>query len=266
MTCAHRTSRQTAPAPLRRSSFAPRNRCTAALFACAAFVLVAIAGCDHSPGKPGAGPLVQRPEQVLNFPTLYAQNCAACHGVNGRSGAAISLNNAVYLAIAGAANIQQITANGVPRTAMPPFAKSAGGMLTDQQIAALTNGMIAAWGKPDALNGQSAPPYATSTPANAAQGRQTFTAYCAQCHGTDGSGGHSPGNIVTGSLVDPSYLALTSDQDLRSFILAGITEQGTHDWISYSPSHPLTDADTTNLVTWLTSHRVAAPGQPYKQQ
>lgn len=265
MTCARRPSRQMAPVQLRRSSFAQKRR-TAALFACAVLVVVATAGCDHAPGKPSPGPLAPRPDQVLSFPDLYAQNCAACHGVNGQNGAAISLSNPVYLTIAGAANIQRITANGVPSTAMPPFAKSAGGMLTDHQIAALTNGMVAAWGKPDALNGQTAPPYASSTPANAAQGRQAFVAYCAQCHGTDGSGGHAPGNIVTGSLVDPSYLALTSDQGLRSFILAGITEQGTHDWRSYSQSHPLTDADTTNLVTWLTSHRVAAPGQPYKQQ
>lgn len=233
--------------------------------AIAFIVTLGLTGCNHAPGKPGATPLVQRPEKILDFPTLYAQNCTACHGVNGKNGAAISLNNPVYLAIAGAGNIQRITASGVPNTAMPAFAKSSGGTLTDAQIAALTNGMIAAWGKPDALNGQTAPLYVAAIKGNAAQGQQAFTTYCGQCHGADGSGGHAPGNIVTGSLVDPSYLALVSDQGLRSFILAGTTEQGSHDWRSYSPAHPLTDSDAANLVAWLASHRVAAPGQPYKQ-
>lgn len=236
-----------------------------ALLVAAASAALANSGCNRAPGKPGSAPLVPRPEQVLDFPTLYAQNCAACHGANGRNGAAISLNNPVYLAIAGAANIQRMTANGVPSTSMPPFAKSAGGMLTDQQIAALTNGMIATWGSQSALAGQPPPAYASAAPGNASQGLQAFTTYCAQCHGADGSGGHAPGNVVTGSLIDPSYLALISDQGLRSFILAGAAEQGAHDWRSYSPTHQLTDADAANLVAWLATHRVAAPGQPYKQ-
>jgi len=242
------------------------TRVTWAARAAIAFVVIlGLAGCDHAPGKPGVTPLVQHPEQVLDFPTLYAQNCTACHGVNGKNGAAISLNNPVYLAIAGAGNTQRITANGVPNTAMPAFVKSAGGMLTEQQITALTNGMIAAWGKQDTPNAETAPLYADATNGNAGQGQQAFIAYCGQCHGADGSGGHAPGNIITGSLVDPTYLALISDQGLRSFILAGATEQGAHDWHSYSPAHPLTDADVTNLVAWLTGHRVVAPGQPYKQ-
>lgn len=248
-------------APRYCRSFSSRVR--AAAFALLATLAVCSSGCTRAPGRPGLPP--PRPEQVLDFPALYAQNCASCHGVNGQNGAAISLNNPVYLAIAGAANIQRITADGVPNTAMPPFAKSANGMLTDQQIAALTNGMMAAWDKPDALAGQSPPPYASASTGNAAQGQQAFAAYCAQCHGADGSGGHAPGNVTTGSLVDSSYLALISDQGLRSFILAGVTEQGPHDWRSYSPTHPLNDADAANLVAWLTSHRVAAPGQPYVQ-
>ena len=44
-------------------------------------------------------PVFQRPEQVLAFPTLYTQNCTACHGENGKNGAAIPLANPVYLAL-----------------------------------------------------------------------------------------------------------------------------------------------------------------------
>ncbi len=238
-----------------------RNSATPWLLACI-FSLTAT-GC-HAPGKPGPEPEVPRPEQVLDFATLYRQNCSSCHGENGKDGAAISLANPVYLAIAGAANIQRVTAAGVPGTAMPPFGKSAGGMLTDQQIAALAQGMEQKWGNSAALAGQTSPPYADGAPGNPAHGQQAFATYCSRCHGAAGTGATANG-VVTGSLVDPSYLALITDQGLRSIILAGQTEQGPHDWRSYSTTHPLTDAEIADTVAWLASHRTATPGQVYKQ-
>src|ERR1700746_1402322 len=87
-------------------------------------------GCSRIPGRPGPGPEVPRPESVLNFSTLYKANCAACHGEHGREGAAISLATPVYLAVAGEDTLRQIVGNGVPGKLMPPFARSAGGMLT----------------------------------------------------------------------------------------------------------------------------------------
>src|ERR1700682_5051377 len=111
----------------------------------------ALAGCRRIPGRPGPGPEVVRPEQVLDFPTLYKANCAACHGENGRDGVAISLANPVYLAVAGEDGLRQITAKGVPGTLMPAFAKSFGGMLTDQQVSVLAHAMTVQWGKANLL-------------------------------------------------------------------------------------------------------------------
>jgi mono/diheme cytochrome c family protein len=225
----------------------------------------ALAGCKGAPGKPGPQPETPRPEQVTDFTTLYNQNCAACHGVGGKNGAAIALANPVYLAVAGPSNIQRITASGVPGTMMPPFATSKGGTLTDRQIAILAEGMQQAWGHADALAGQAAPAYASTTPGNPAQGQKAFTTYCARCHGADGSGARLDNNVLTGSLIDPAYLALISDHGLRSFLLAGQIEQGPHDWRSYLSNHPMTDQEITDTVAWLASHRTATPGQPYQQ-
>lgn len=230
------------------------------LLACA--LALVTTGC-HPPGKPGPDPEVPRPEQITNFATLYSQNCAGCHGANGRNGAAIALANPVYLSIAGTANIERITADGDPNTAMPPFARSKGGMLTDHQIQLIAQGMEQTWGNTSALAGTTPPPYASAAPGNSAQGQQAFAIYCAQCHGADGTGGKAPNGTTLGSLIDPAYLALISDQGLRSIILAG--QQGSHDWRSYQPQHPMTDQQITDVVAWLISHRTATPGQPYPQ-
>jgi cytochrome c oxidase cbb3-type subunit 3/ubiquinol-cytochrome c reductase cytochrome c subunit len=261
----------------------PPRALTLSLLACA--VAFVVAGCN-APGKPGPEPdsKATRPEQVLDFATLYSKNCAACHGENGRNGAAIALNNPVYLYIAGSQNIQRITADGVPNTAMPPFATSKGGTLTDQQISILTSGMIKTWGDPARLPDGTPPPYAATTPGDAGRGQQAFATYCAQCHGNGGTGGVSATtrimvkgltreqepdpNIHTGSLVDPAYLALISDQGLRSSIVAGRFEETPHSWRTYAsapPTTPITDQQITDVVAWLTAHRIATPGQVYHE-
>ena len=227
---------------------------------------LAIAGCMAAPGKPGPGPEVPRPEDVSSFATLYGQNCTACHGENGKNGAAIWLANPAYLAIAGVTNIQRVTASGVPGTAMPPFGKTAGGMLTDRQISIISQGMIQNWGSANALSGQTPPTYAANAPGNPTQGQRAFATFCARCHGADGAGGKAANGEHLGFLLDPAYLALISDQGLRSIILAGQTEQGPHDWRSYTPGHPMTDQEIADTVAWLTSHRIATPGQPYQQR
>ncbi|HEX9199428.1 MAG TPA: cytochrome c [Acidobacteriaceae bacterium] len=247
----------------------PSNPRSLSLFLLACAATLAIAGCKAAPGKPGPEPEVVRPEQLADFASLYGQNCAACHGVNGKNGAALSLANPVYLAIAGAANIQRVTANGVPNTAMPPFGKAAGGMLTDRQIAILAEGMEQHWGNTSALARHTAPAYASSAPGNPAQGEKAFATFCARCHGADGTGASPVNGEATGSLVDPAYLALISNQGLRSIILAGQIEQGEHTWRAYqtgSGARSMTDQEITDTVAWLTSHRIATPGQPYRQQ
>src|SRR6266404_2959933 len=106
-----------------------------------ALAVAACAGCK--PGYSVAPPEVLRPQKVLNFETLYQQNCAGCHGAKGKDGAAVGLTNEVYRAITDDATIRRITAQGVPGTAMPAFAQSHGGMLTDEQLDALVKGLRA---------------------------------------------------------------------------------------------------------------------------
>src|SRR5271168_2215493 len=226
---------------------------------------LALTGCSRIPGRPGPGPEVVRPDQVLDFATLYKANCAACHGENGRNGPAISLGNPAYLAIAGEDTLLQITAKGVQGKLMPPFARSAGGMLTDQQIDVLAQGMMQQWGRPDLFVGQNIPPYRATLAGDAAGGQQALGTFCARCHGVSGKGSagdakSGPGKV--GSIVDGSYLALISDQGLRSITIAGKPDEGMPDWRT-DAGQPLTDQQITDIVAWLASKRAVNPGQPY---
>ena len=74
------------------------------------------------------------------------------------SGAARPLNDPVYLALVPGDRLRAIIVEGVPGTSMPGFATSAGGDLTSAQIDALVKGMLARWGRPDAVKGVTLPP------------------------------------------------------------------------------------------------------------
>src|SRR5215470_11370250 len=131
-----------------------------ALITMVAGAILAIgAGCPPPPGKPAAEERWTHPSRVTDFRQLYAQNCAGCHGADGRFGGARPLNDPVYLAFAGTNEMRQVVAKGVPGTAMPGFAQASGGNLTDRQIDSLVEGMNAQWGRPEELKDVTFPPY-----------------------------------------------------------------------------------------------------------
>jgi cytochrome c oxidase cbb3-type subunit III len=228
--------------------------------ACAAFALLAVmacVGCNSSPGRPGPDSEVIPPAQIMEFSVLYANNCAGCHGPDGKGGAAVPLSDPVFLAIADDADIRRTAANGVSGTPMPAFAQSAGGMLTDKQLDAIVNG-IRSWAKPDNLRGISPPPYAVRPAGDPQRGADVYATYCSACHGPDGKGGKKASSIVSGS-----YLALISDQDLRTNVIVGRPEMGAPDWRGDVPGRPMSGQEISDVVAWLAAQRPQFPGQPY---
>ncbi len=214
------------------------------------------AACGRLPGRPVAGSQVIPPNQILDFNTLYAQNCAACHGPGGRGGAAIPLSDPVFLAIADDAVIRRTAATGVPGTPMPAFAQSAGGMLTDQQIDAIVGG-IRGWAKPGFRQGESLPPYSVMLPGDPGHGAEVYATYCSSCHGQDGRGG-----TKASSIVDGSYLALVSDQNLRTVVIIGRPELGAPDWRNNVPGRPMSSQEISSVVAWLAAQRPRFPAEP----
>src|ERR1700751_1177551 len=136
--------------------------------------LVLFAACSTLNREPRTDPEPIAPSQVSDFGTLYAQNCAACHGTEGRGGAAIALANPVYLAIVDEKTTYNVVANGVRGTSMPAFAQSAGGMLTEQQIEVITSGVFSRWGRKQVVEGAIPPSYAAKAAGNIDHGQLVF--------------------------------------------------------------------------------------------
>jgi cytochrome c oxidase cbb3-type subunit 3/ubiquinol-cytochrome c reductase cytochrome c subunit len=208
--------------------------------------LLAAVGCGRLPGKPAPGPEVPRPDSILDPVALYSSNCAGCHGGNGTHGPAMTLADPVYLSIADDSVLRTTITSGRPGTAMSAFAQKEGGTLTDEQIDSIVGGIRTRWGSANRLAGVAAPPYAASGQGSPQQGHAVYTTFCASCHGRVGQ---------PGSITDPAYLSLISDQGLRTVVIAGRPDFGAPDWRGNVPGRPMTDQEISDVVAWLASQR-----------
>jgi mono/diheme cytochrome c family protein len=211
--------------------------------------LLAAVGCGRLPGKPAPGPEVPRPDSILDPVALYSTNCAGCHGADGTHGPAMALADPVYLSIADDDTLRTTVARGRSGTAMSAFSQKEGGTLTEEQIDSIVRGIRERWGarggKSAPITGEATPPYA-SGPGNPQQGHAVYTTFCASCHGGVGQ---------PGSITDPAYLSLISNQGLRTIVITGRPDFGAPDWRGNLPGRPMTDQEISDVVAWLTSQR-----------
>ena len=220
----------------------------AAFLVTGAFVLLAVA-CDP-PGKPRVDENVLA-ENVTDFTTLFTQNCAGCHGVDGRNGPGRILNDPLYLAIIPRESLRNVLIHGRPGTAMPGWDRIEGGPLTTRQIDILVDGIYRKWSQPAKLPGDH-PAYAASASGDKEAGRKLFARFCFPCHG--------PGAKV-GLVTGPSYLSLVSDQMLRTSIIVGRPDLGMPNYRYIKMGGPLNEQNVTDLVAFLASKRLPSMGR-----
>jgi len=207
-------------------------------------LMLALAGCGGVSGTVAEGP-PPRPEQVVDFKTLYNQNCRACHGENGQNGPSMDLGNPEFQALVDDNTLRDIISHGLIGTQMPAWAEQAGGMLTDQQINAIIAGMRKEWAKPNAFSGATPPPLKQPDGGSAQHGQQVYQQRCAGCH--QGNERQQPNS--------PVYLSLVSDDVLRTIIIAGRPDihqpDFQHDNANGAAGQPLSAQDVTDIVAYL---------------
>jgi len=220
--------------------------------------LVATTGCDMRwlPGAPQEEDRWVPDSELMTWEYIYVSQCSGCHGADGTLGGARPLNDAVYLASVPAATLRSIIESGIDDTLMPGFLDTNGGRLTPAQITGLLDQLQSNWGNGEPTPGL--PPWSSPTSGDVQRGQARFATACGTCHGPTGSGGPQGGSVI-----DPTFLSLVSDQSLRSTILYGRTDLGMAGAMTVDPAAPLTDQDVADIVAYLVSHRVPYPGQLY---
>jgi mono/diheme cytochrome c family protein len=141
---------------------------------------------------------------------------------------------------------------------MPAFAERAGGMLTEKQVDVIASGIHSRWSREGILGRTAVPSYAAKTAGDAQRGELAYKTFCESCHGAGGRGG-----VKGSAITNDSFLALVSDQGLRTLVITGRPELGAPDWRGNLPGKAMSDAEITDVVAWLASRRVGNPGQPY---
>ena len=215
-----------------------------------AIALVLSVSC-HAPGKPDQEE-EKSPLQANDFRTLYSSNCEGCHGANGKNGPGRILNDSLYLSFIPKGEFKKILIYGRAGTAMPAWAKRQGGPLTDRQLNTLVNGIYSNWAHPFNTHGAAMPAYSAPVDTgNPVSGKKLFSRSCFMCHG--------PGARV-GLVTSPAYLALVSNQMLRTSIVVGRPDLGMPSYLHLKAGKALTDSDVTDIVAYVSSLRPADKG------
>jgi len=220
--------------------------------------LFSLSGC----GRREAQQRFERPAEVRDFGQLFAQNCAGCHGAEGKLGPAPPLNDPLFLAIIPADEITRVVSAGRSGTLMPAFSRAQGGTLTDEQIDILASGLRSNWGAAaDAAPPIPLPDYLTPsdtgdvhTLENRETALQVFALVCGNCHGERGQGGKE-----AGALRETAFLSLISDQALRRIVITGRPDLGMPDYrrlgAMLPAGQPLTNQQIADVVALLGSWR-----------
>ncbi len=236
------------------------------LIGCIALLCVLLSGCgqggDNLPGKPNPADAFIMPQEVKDFGELYAQRCAGCHGANGNVCPGPPLNDPLFVSLVSEEELTDVISKGRHGTLMPAWSQSAGGPLTDAQVAVLVQGIKKPnWKRVNEATSQSVHPNAPQLmlAANARggiveSGAKVFATACAGCHGERGEGTKSGGAIN-----DPAFLALMSDTILRRYVITGRPDLEMPNFAESSGRDkdfaPLTSEQVSDVVALLGSWR-----------
>ena len=222
-----------------------------------ALLAAMMAGCARTDTHPTGGRPIPA-DRVLDFATLYARNCAGCHGADGQFGPAPPLDDPLFLAIVPDEILHRVVAEGRPGTPMPAFSRKHGGPLTDEQVRAIAGGIKSHWSAKRPETPPPAYPVADGH-GRAIAGRAGDKAFARAWCPVPRRRGAAAAKDEVGPIHDRAFLALISDQAIRRTIITGRRDLGMPDFAGKdgraADFQPMTPADVADLVELIADWR-----------
>lgn len=178
--------------------------------------------------------------------TIYAENCAACHGSNAAGTLIAPALDTDALRATPQTDVIATVTEGVPGTLMASWQN----ILTPEQITSVVE-LIYQW--PELMQAGVEIPdvevtFAT-TPEMIAAGNQLYNVACKTCHGVD-----AYGSRMAPALNNVTFLSETPDAAIYQIIAGGVSGTMMPAWGSR-----LTDSEIQSLVAFLRSLEPDAP-------
>ena len=182
---------------------------------------------------------------------VYAENCAVCHGADGkgRVGATLAKD---WPSIRPDLKVRATIENGIAGSPMPAWSQKNGGPLTDEDIEALVV-YILSWETGGPRVFPPTPTYIPRPPVSPVpnvvgdpnQGAILYDQNCAVCHGADGRG-------RIGASLDKVWPSIRPDLGIKSTISNGVMGSPMPAW-SQENGGPLAETEIDNLVAFIMS-------------
>mgnify|MGYP006286980393 CR=1 FL=1 len=157
--------------------------------------------------------VIRNKGKAENGKNIFANNCASCHGQNGKGGVAVALNQESFLKWASDVFILKTLMQGRGNTAMPAWKEFENNAVRD------ILGYMRSW-----YTGPVYPQNINLPPGSSEKGEILFHYNCSRCHGVHGEGNSAP------SIINANFLNASSDYFLYKTVAEGRTHTAMFGW------------------------------------
>lgn len=210
--------------------------------------------------SPASAQDCEDPEVIALGASVYIENCAVCHGEDGqgRVGATLAKD---WPSIRPDLRVKETITNGVPGGLMPAWSQANGGLLSEEEIDAVTcyilswetGGPFVAVPLPTQITGPvlTPPPGVTGDPNN---GALLYQQNCAVCHGEQGEG-------RIGEVLAKPWSSARADLRISETIATGVAGTFMPAW-GQANGGPLTEDEIDDITAYILSWESAQAIEP----